>query len=357
MAALISFFIFAILISFLCSIWEAVILSVTPTFVKTREKKNSVTGAILAELKNDIDRPLSAVLTLNTFAHTIGAIGVGAQAGKLFGTRELHMLGITFTYEAVIAGLMTLAILFLSEIIPKTIGANNWKALAGFTAQSLRLLILILFPFVWISNKLTRMLKKDKFRSVFGKQDFAALAEVARDSGQLDKKDYTLIRNTLRYDDLVAKDVMTPRTVLFMAPEKMSLSDFYNQNKPVPFSRIPLYHPDTDTITGLLLKDELLQHLIEGGGDNALKTISRPPIIVPETMALPRVFELLNSRREHLAVVVDEYGSVSGIVTLEDIIETLMGLEIMDETDSVSDLQKYARDLWEKRARQMGLLK
>lgn len=356
MISLIGFFLLAIFISFMCSIWEAVILSVTPTYIKRKEKQNPPAGKLLAALKSDIDRPLSAVLTLNTFAHTIGAIGVGSQAGKLFGSRVIHFMGFSLTYEALIAALMTLAILFLSEIIPKTLGANNWRSLAVFTARSLKMLIILIFPFVWLSNHLTRILKKDKDKSVFSKQDFSALADVVKESGQIDKKDYTLIKNALRYDDLVSKDVMTPRTVMFAAEEGLTLRKFYTDHNPIPFSRIPVFQTDTDAISGLVLKHDLLQALVEGQDTEPLKSIARPPIIVPESMPLPRVFEKLNGKREHLAVVVDEYGSVSGLISIEDIVETLMGLEIMDETDSISDLQKYARQMWEERARDMGLI-
>ncbi|WPP50382.1 hemolysin family protein [Catalinimonas niigatensis] len=356
MTILLGFFLLSIIFSFLCSVWEAVLLSVTPSYIKRKEQEAPATGKLLAELKDDIDKPLSAILTLNTIAHTVGAIGVGAQAGKLFGTSYIDILGIQLTYESLIATLMTLAILFLSEIIPKTIGANNWKSLAPLTARAIRVLMWVLTPFVWLSNQLTKILKKDKDKSVFSRQDFAAITEVANESGAFDKGDYTLIKNVLHFDELTAEDVMTPRTVMVMAEENQTLKEYYEQNQPMNFSRIPLYHESKDAVTGILLKDDLLLNLVEGKSDELLKNVSRELSVVWNHMPLRKVFETLNEKREHLAVVVDEYGGLMGLVTLEDVIETLFGLEIMDETDAISDLQSYARQKWEQRAKKLGLI-
>ena len=356
MTLLISFFLLSIIVSFLCSIWEAVLLSVTPSYVKTKEKEDPRVGKLLADLKGNIDRPLSAILTLNTIAHTVGAIGVGAQAGKIYGEHEIDFLNINLTYESIIAALMTLAILFLSEIIPKTLGANNWKTLAPLTARSMKGLIWILMPFVWLSNKLTRVMKRDKERSVFSKQDFAALADVLGESGSIRQEEYKLIKNVLRFDQLTPRDVMTPRTVMYMADENQTLKKFHKQSQPLVFSRIPLYQDNPDKITGLLLKNDMLEHLIDGKSDAKLRSIKREITMVPETMPLRKIFEKLTAKRAHLAVILDEYGGILGLVTIEDIIETLLGLEIMDETDAISDLQKYARQKWEERAKKMGII-
>ena len=223
MTLLIGFFLLSIIFSFLCSIWEAVLLSVTPSYVKVKENESPAVGQLLAQLKADIDKPLSAILTLNTIAHTVGAIGVGAQAGQLFGTSTIGLAGVEITYESIIATLMTLAILFLSEIIPKTLGANNWKQLAPFTARSLRGLMFVLHPFVWLSNQLAKILKKDKSKSVFSRQDFAAMAEVVEESGEIAPEDLLLITNVLKFDELTARDVMTPRIVMVMADENQRI--------------------------------------------------------------------------------------------------------------------------------------
>ncbi len=356
MSLLIGFFLLSIVFSFLCSIWEAVLLSVTPSYTKRLEQEAPAIGKLLDTLKKDIDKPLSAILTLNTIAHTIGAIGVGAQAGKLFGTRSLVLMGLEVSYESIIATLMTLAILFLSEIIPKTLGANNWQTLAPFTVRSLEILVWVLKPFVWLSNQLTRVLKKDKEKSVFSRQDFAAMAEVVQESGAIERSDYKLIKNLLQFDTLSAKDVMTPRTVMVMAEETQNLQSYYKQSQPMIFSRIPLYLENRDTVTGILLKDDLLQQIIEGKANEPLSSIKREATLIPEDTPLRQAFELLHESRVHLAIVADTYGGTLGLLTLEDIIETLFGLEIMDETDAVSDLQKYARQKWEERARKIGLI-
>lgn len=355
MTLLIAFFLLSILFSFLCSVWEAVLLSITPSYIKRMENERPVIGKLIAELKKDIDQPLSAILTLNTIAHTVGAMGVGIQAGKLFGNSSFEVFGVNLTYESLIAALMTLAILFLSEIIPKTIGANNWRQLAPFTARSLRVLVFVLRPFVWLSNLLTRMLKKDKRKSVFSKQDFAAMTEVVSESGVLEQADIRLIRNLLKFDDLTAEDVMTPRTVMLVADEDETLKEFYEKNRPLQYSRIPLYKDSPEHITGLMLKNDLLDKLLTGHGNETLAILKRPVAMVPFNMSLRKVFEKLHTNRDHLAIVVDEFGGPIGLVTLEDIIETLLGFEIMDETDSIADLQQYARNLWNERAKKLGV--
>ncbi len=356
MTLLIAFFLLSIIFSFLCSVWEAVLLSITPSFIKRKEHDAPALAKLLGELKGDIDKPLSAILTLNTIAHTVGAIGVGAQAGVLFQDSAIEIIGLKISIESIIATLMTLGILFLSEIIPKTIGANNWQSMAGFTARSLRILLIILAPFVWVTNLLTKTLKKDKKKSVFSKQDFAAMAEIVTESGEIQEDDFQLIKNVLQFDVLTARDVMTPRPVMVMANESQTIREFYESSKPLIFSRIPLFREARDSVTGLLLKDDLLTAIIEGKGDDTLDTIKREPPFLKERMPLREVFMHLNTKREHLGVVMDEFGSSIGLLTLEDVFETLFGIEIMDETDSVSDLQAYARQRWEARAKKLGLI-
>lgn len=356
MGTLLAYFVLSIVVSFLCSIWEAVLLSITPSFIKRKQQDDPETGVVMARLKKDIDKPLSAILSLNTIAHTVGAIGVGAQAATLLGTSYFSFLGVQISFTSVVAAIMTLAILFLSEIIPKTIGATYWRSLAPITVKSLNVVMIALKPFVWMSNLLTRMLKKDDKTSVFSRRDFAAMADVANEIGQINKSDHTLIKNVLAFDDLTAKDIMTPRTVMVMAEENLALKEFYNDHKELRFSRIPLYAGSRDMVTGLLLKDDLLMNLVEGNHDQPLKSIKRDVAVIVENMTLRKVFTKMNESREHLSVVVDEYGGLQGLVSLEDVFETLFGLEIMDETDSVSDLQQYARQQWETRARKLGLI-
>lgn len=355
MSVLIGFFLLSIIFSFLCSVWEAVLLSITPSFIKRKETEDPPLGKLLHSLKSDIDKPLSAILTLNTIAHTVGAIGVGAQAGKVFGANHWSIAGIELSYESMIAAGMTLAILFLSEIIPKTIGANNWKNLSGFTGRSLKVLLLILAPFVWLSNLLTRLLKKDAKKSVLSKQDFAAMVDVVSESGEIGQKEYFLIKNVLQFEELTAADVMTPRTVMRMAQESTTLREWYANNQPLVFSRIPLYKETPDEVTGLLLKDDLLQHMLDQRDDAPLSALSREAQFLPAATPLPEVFEQLHRQRSHMAIVLDDFGGVAGLLTLEDVMETMLGLEIMDETDSVGDLRQFARNKWTERAKRMGI--
>lgn len=355
MALLLGFFFLSILFSFLCSIWEAVILSVTPSYIKRQEKEGNKSAKLLKELKEDIDKPLSGILTLNTVAHTVGAIGVGAQAGKLYGTQSANLFGLEISYESIIATLMTLAILFLSEIIPKTIGANYWQKLAPFTAKSLKFLTLIFSPFIWVSNSLVRFMKKEKGRSVFSKQDFSAMAEVVEEGGEIAKEDLKLIQNVLAFDELTAKDVMTPQKVIVMAEQNVTIREYYDANKPLIFSRIPLYDDRRDNVTGIMLRSEFYTQLIDKNAEAPVASIRRDVITVNANTSLREVFQKLHDPAGHIAMVVDEYGTLVGLVTLEDIIETLFGLEIMDETDAISDLQEFARKKWEERVKKLGL--
>lgn len=357
MILLIGFLSLSIIFSFLCSIWEAVLLSITPSYIKRLESESPSTSELISKLKNDIDKPLSAILTLNTIAHTVGAIGVGAQAGALYGDNSFTLLNFSIAYESVIATIMTLAILFLSEIFPKTIGANNWESLAPFTAKCLKILLFILKPFVWVSNLLTKTLKKDKKKSIFSKQDFVAMTDIATESGEIAQNDSTFIKNILRFDELTAKDIMTPRTVMVVSQEDQSLTDFFNKNRPFRFSRIPLYKDNPNVITGVLLKDDVLEHIIaEEKETKSIGEIKRSVPHVNINKSLRDTFDDIISQKGHMAIVINEYGGVAGLLTLEDIIETLFGLEIMDETDTISDLQAHARKIWNERAKKMGLI-
>lgn len=349
MALLLSFFLLSIIFSFLCSIWEAVLLSITPSYMSTIKNSNPSLAAKVGKIKGDIDRPLSAILTLNTIAHTVGAIGVGAQAGVVFADRDFEILGIGLSMESLIAGLMTLAILILSEIIPKTLGANYWKALTPFTIKSLQVLLFILFPFVWLSQLITKRMKKDKGRSVLSRSDFSALAFNVADSGVLRDQESKTIQNVLRMEKLSVEDIMTPRTVMRMAQSDRSLKEYYAAHPKLAYSRIPIFDEKEDDITGMILKDELLQCLLEGKEELALKDIARPILSVQRSLTLDQLLETMTADGHQIAVVRDQYGSLVGVVSLEDLFETIHGLEIMDETDKVDDLQKAARSIYEKR--------
>ena len=356
MALLISFFILSIGFSFLCSILEAVLLSITPSYVRARLQSGSALGRQLEEYKKDIDRPLSAILTLNTIAHTVGAIGVGVQAGKIFGNNYFNIMGFELSYESVVASLMTLAILILSEIIPKTLGANFWKSLTPFTVTTIRILIFILYPLVWLSQLITKKMKKEKNKSVLSRADFTAMAQVGEESGALEQSESKIIHNLLRLKELKVRDVMTPRTVMVAAEEQTTCQEFHSTHPNLRFSRIPVYSGRSDHITGIVLKDDILLHLAEDKDHVLLADIKRQVQVVDDQMHLQLLFEHLTKNRVHLAMVVDNFGSVVGLVTMEDLLETLLGLEIVDEFDQVEDLQKVARKIWKNRAKKLGLI-
>ncbi len=352
MTLLIVFFLLSIVFSFLCSIWEAVLLSITPSYVTRKVQEGSSTGKLIQSFKQDIDRPLSAILTLNTIAHTVGAIGVGAQAGKVFGEGDLYGL----SYESIIAGVMTLAILILSEIIPKTIGANMWQSLAPFTAKSIRFLLLILAPFVWVSQLITKSMKKDKNKSVLSRADLTAMAVAGEESGAIEKSESTIISNLLTLNKLTVHDIMTPRTVIISSDESMTVKEFYTKNDPIRFSRIPIHKGTADNLTGMVLKDEILTQLAEDNDEKLLSEIARPLSTFRSDVSLQDLFDKMIGDKIHLAAVLDDYGSLVGIVSMEDLFETILGLEITDEYDSIEDLQKLARKKWKQRAKTYGLV-
>jgi CBS domain containing-hemolysin-like protein len=349
MVTLLSFLALSIIVSFFCSMWEAVLLSNTPSYIGRMQTEKPKTGHLLNKMKEDIDKPLSAILTLNTFAHTVGALGVGVQAGKLFGSHQINFLFINITYESLIAGVMTLAILILSEIIPKTIGAVFWQQLTPFTVNSLRVLLFVLAPFVWMSKGITRMVKTEKGRSVFSRADFAAMADVGLKSGALDREEKSIIQNLLRLENLKVRDIMTPRSVIMMVDDEQTVEEIYNEMKPMVFSRIPIYHDHPDNITGVILKDNILENLAQDKHSVKASEIKRDTLFVEDTYTVAKLMDSLILNREHLAMVEDDFGSVVGLVTMEDLFETLLGLEIVDESDKVEDLQKLALEKWKKR--------
>ena len=326
-------------------------MSVTPSFVSRMEHEKPVVGSFLNRFKEDIDRPLSAILTLNTIAHTVGAIGVGVEAGKLFGTTKMDFFIFEATYESLIAGAMTLAILVLSEIIPKTIGATYWKQLTVFTVNSLRILVFFLAPFIWMSKWITRLIKRDGTKSVYSRADVAAMADAGMKSGAIDQEEKSIILNLLRLENLRVKEIMTPRSVVFSLDEDQNLGDVFLEHNPFQFSRIPVFKEDSDNITGMVLKDVILENLAEDKHARRVGEIRREVIFVQDMWSVAKLLDTLIQERQHLAMVADEFGTIVGIVSMEDVIETLFGLEIVDESDKVEDLQKLARNRWIKRSK------
>ena len=348
---LLLFLFLAIGFSFLCSLWESVLLSITPSYTQVQQQKGTSIGRRLGSFKLNVDRPLAAILTLNTVAHTVGAIGVGEQAAKIW--HETHPLVTSF----IVPVGMTLAILILSEIIPKTLGANYWKEFAPFTVTSLSILIVILLPAVWVSEKITRVMRKNKEGSVFSRSEFLALTEIGAKEGVIEEIESHLIGNILKFSNIQVQHIMTPRVVVKSAPENMTITEFLEVYSDVHFSRIPIYTgDDKEKVTGYVRKDELLMTMLKYSGDELLVSVKREILAVLPNFPIPSLLDIFLEKREQIALVVDEFGGMCGIVSMEDLIETLLGLEIVDELDSVEDMQKLARSQWEKRARSQGLL-
>lgn len=343
---LISYILLALIFSFLCSIAEAVLLSITPSYIAGLKEKRPARAALLQRLKQDnVDRSLAAILTLNTIAHTVGAIGSGSKATVVFGS----------AWFGVFSAVMTLLILFLSEIIPKTLGAVYWRRLARPTARFVQLLIILLYPLIVISESLTRLIARGKDAHVFNRDEFVAMADVGASAGHIKAHESRILRNLFRFDVLKAQDIMTPRTVIVALQEDLTVDQALNTKGHGPFSRLPLYRTDLDSITGFILKDDMLLAKAQGKGDLKVATLKRDIAAVSATLALSDLLEFLLDRRQHIAQVLNEYGGTTGLVSLEDVVETLLGMEIVDEMDKAEDMQLLARQQWAKRVKALGL--
>ena len=335
----------AVFFSFLCSILEAVLLSITPSFIGAKKKEGLSYGADLERLKDDIDRPLAAILTLNTFAHTLGAAGVGAQAQAIWGDE----------YLSLISALLTIVILIFSEIIPKTLGATFWRQLASPSTAILKVLVILLYPFVWISQIITKVIKgKNYQKGKVTRADFSAMAEISSQEGALHEGEYRYIRNILHFRQVKVKDIMTPRNVMMAFPEDMPLEEVDQQLSAKSFSRIPVYKDSHDNITGMVLKDEVLKKLADDEHHLTLHDLRRDISRIQENQSVTELFRLFTEKKEHIAVALEEYGGTAGVVTMEDVIETLLGMEIVDEMDTVQDMQAYAREQAQDRIDKLG---
>lgn len=346
MTLLIVYISIALGISFLCSIMEAVLLSVTPSFIAQTESRDPALGEGLRSLKDDIDRPLAAILSLNTIAHTIGAAGAGSEATRLYGEAWL----------GVISAVLTLLILVLSEIVPKTLGALYWRQLAPWVMRLLVPTMWLMWPLVAMSKGLTRLLARGHDKVVISREELTALAAVGVREGVLHDQESRILENLFRLGQLRARDIMTPRTVIFALPADQTVSQALEQHPKIRFSRIPVYGKNRDDITGFVLKSDLLEAAARKSPDAEIGTLKRPIRVVPDRLSLRELFDRLIADRDHLALVVDEYGGTAGLVTIEDLVETLLGLEIMDEADSVNDMQALARQKWRERAQRLGVV-
>ena len=340
MLALLIFLLGAMLISFLCSVLEATLMSTPISYITMKEDEGDRQAARLKEYKQDSSRPLAAILSLNTIANTIGAAGVGAQATKVFGSQ----------WFGLVSAITTILILVFSEIIPKTIGTTYWKSLTGFCARTIKALIFILFPIVVCVEFLQKLISGKQSDTSISREEVGAMADVAEESGELEEDENEIIQNLINIDELTAKDTMTPRVVAAIAPESMTIKRFYKDRRFLHHSRIPVYADNDEYITGYILRMDALQLMAEDKFDVTLGDIKRSIESYSEDTQLDTIWDDMLAKKEQIAVIINEYGSFQGIITMEDVIETVLGDEIVDERDEVEDMQQLAREKWKKQA-------
>ncbi len=339
MILLFAYLFFALVFSFLCSIMEAVLLSTPKSFLIVEQEKDHKWATSFIELKENIDKPLSAILSLNTVAHTVGAAGVGVQAIKVFGE----------AYFGIASAILTILILIITEIIPKTIGARYWRGLAKFSSISIRITIFAVYPLVLISSKISKVFSNNKDELTTTREEIAALTNIGAEEGVFLEKENKILQNILKLKNVKVKEIMTPRVVVVVADEDLNLSVFLENKSYLKFSRIPIYSKKDGNITGYVIRQKVFEKLAEDKHKLKLKDVKRNIIVAPNSMALFSIWEKLLGYKEHIALIVDEYGGLDGIVTMEDVIETLLGLEIVDEKDTIIDMQKYAKERWDNR--------
>lgn len=338
MTLLLFYLFLALFVSFLCSVMESVLLSTPVSFLNVKEESGHKSATTFIKLKNNIERPLSAILSLNTIAHTIGAAGVGAQATKMFGE----------VYFGIISAILTLLILVFSEIIPKTIGARYWRELALVSGRIINAMVIISFPLVIMTGYITKLFDKKNELSI-SREEISAMAKIGTEEGIFEEKENKIIQNLIRLRKVKVSEIMTPRVVVAVADENMSLDEFLRKKEFLHYSRIPIYSKNKDNITGYVFRQTVFEKLAEDKTNLKLRDLCREIVIVIEFQTLLNVLEVLLEKKEHIALIIDEYGGMDGIVTMEDIIETLLGLEIVDERDRIIDMQQYARKRWNER--------
>jgi CBS domain containing-hemolysin-like protein len=340
MTLLIVYLAIAIGISFLCSILEAVLLSITPSFAENLAGNRPRAGARINRLRERLDESLASILILNTFAHTMGAVGVGSQALQLFGAQ----------WEALIAVLLTLAILYFSEIIPKTLGATFWRPLAVPASVVISWLVKLVYPLVWLATRLTRLFARKRENEIT-REEIVAMLSLGQKDGALISQENEYLFNILNLREVTTEEVLTPRTVVHMLPQSLSISEALENPASKRFSRMPIYGNDIDDITGKVLRVDLYEAERSGHGADPISRVAKPILRVPEKLPVQHLLDKFIKKQAHLFLVEDEFGQTAGIVTLEDAIETLLGREIVDESDVVEDMQELARGKYRERLR------
>lgn len=346
MDLLLTFLFVALIVSYICSTLESVMMTTTLSFLTMKEEAGSKAATIMKGFKEHPDRPLTAILSLNTIANTVGAAGVGQQATLVFGSQ----------WFGLVSAIVTLLILIFAEIVPKTIGTTYWKQLMPACAYTIRGLIYVLYPIVLLIQWLTKILPSSD-EAVVSREEVVAMANVGEEEGVIEEDENKIIRNVMRLDEIKASDVMTPRVVAATAPEKMTLKQYYDCDDYDHYSRIPVYSDSPEYITGYILRDDALEDLTEDKFDITLGDIKRPIPQFNEEQSIGDIFDQMLRQKSQIGIVIDDYGCFQGILTLEDVIETVFGLELVDERDVVTDLQAYARERWQQRQKRFKPIK
>ncbi|GAC14893.1 CNNM domain-containing protein [Aliiglaciecola lipolytica] len=344
MLLLIIYVVIALGFSFLCSVAEAVILSISSAYISVSMNKGEKSGLILHDLTADINKPLAAILTLNTIAHTMGAAGAGAQAAVVFGD----------AYLGAASAILTLLILVFSEIIPKTLGATYWRQLAPVTAYFLKYLVWVLYPFVQMANALTSKFTEESPLKGLSRGELHAMTELSKHEGLLEHQEANILQSLLSLDNLKVRDAMTHRTVVFKVSENLTVETFYHKYASEVYSRIPVFEDDEpEKISGFVLKSDLILAQARGNGDKPLAAYRKDMVTLLSSTNLSETFPYFLQSRSHMLLVVDEYGGMEGILTLEDLLESLLGFEIVDEKDKHVSMKKVARLMWKRREREL----
>lgn len=336
MTLLLVYLLSAVTISFICSVLESVLMSTPLSFITMREEEGYKPAVKFKRYKQETSRPIAAILSLNTIANTVGAAGVGAQVTRLFGS----------SWFGLASALMTITILVFAEIIPKTIGTTRWKHLMGFATRGISCLVVIMFPIVVLVEFITRLITPGDVEAAVSREEVSAMANVAEEEDVLDEDENTVIQNLMKMDDIPAYEAMTPRVVAAIAPEDMTVKAFYRNKSFRHHSRIPVYAESDEYITGYILRTDALQLLADDKFDVTLGSIKREIELFNEDTPLGQIWDSMLKKNEPICCIIDEYGCFEGILSLEDVIETLLGSEIVDENDVASDMQEYARQRW-----------
>ena len=333
MVLIVLYFLGALSLSFMCSVLEAVLLSTPMSYISMKEKQGNATASLMKRYKENIDRPVGAILSLNTIAHTIGSAGVGAESIKVFGEE----------YFGIISAILTLLILILTEIIPKTIGATYWRSLAMLSTKAIRVMIVVTYPLVLLSELITRLFTSRSHQASVSREEVSAMVDMGKDEGVFKESESKIIKSCIRLSSVKAKEIMTPSIVVEAVNQELTFKEFYDIQE-WKFSRIPIFETDKEHITGYILKDMVLKELSDDRIDGRLSDIARPILSFREEDSVYNLWEKMLEKREHISIVTDEDGRMKGVVTMEDIIETMTGVEIVDEKDIVVDMQILAAE-------------